>query len=59
MTPDGKLQEVRASRFTIMDYGETQPVASNETEQERQANRRVDLAIMANEELKTVARSKI
>jgi outer membrane protein OmpA-like peptidoglycan-associated protein len=47
--------DVNPSRFTIMGYGESQPVATNETAEGRQANRRVEVAIMANDELKKVA----
>lgn len=50
---------VAASRFTIMGYGETQPIADNATTAGRQANRRVELAIFANDELKDVAREKV
>lgn len=45
-------QSVDASRFTMMGYGEEQPVANNSTASGKQANRRVELAIMANEKLK-------
>jgi outer membrane protein OmpA-like peptidoglycan-associated protein len=45
-------------RFVIMGYGESQPVASNDTPEGRQANRRVEIAIMASEELKQEAREK-
>jgi outer membrane protein OmpA-like peptidoglycan-associated protein len=44
--------EVDPTRFSIMGYGESQPVATNETSEGRQQNRRVDLAVMANKELK-------
>jgi outer membrane protein OmpA-like peptidoglycan-associated protein len=51
-------QHVAATRFTIMGYGESQPVADNETARGRQANRRVDLAIMANDKLKSAAEKR-
>ena len=50
--------EVSSSRFTVMGYGESQPMVSNETAAGRQANRRVDLAIMANDKLKQAAEEK-
>lgn len=48
-------QGVNASRFKIVGYGETQPIATNETAYGRQQNRRVEIAIIANEELKQMA----
>ena len=47
--------EVQSSRFTTQGYGETQPVATNDTDEGRQSNRRVDVAIMANDKLKKIA----
>lgn len=47
---------VDRSRFQIKGYGETQPVATNDSETGRQQNRRVEVAIFANEELKEAAR---
>jgi len=49
---------VSTDRFTIMAYGESQPIADNETAAGRQANRRVDIAIMANDDLKDAAEKK-
>jgi len=43
-------QGVAAARITAVGRGETEPVADNETEAGRQANRRVEVAIFASEE---------
>jgi outer membrane protein OmpA-like peptidoglycan-associated protein len=50
--------QVNPARFTIMGYGESQPIATNDTSEGKQQNRRVDLAIMANDKLKKAAESK-
>ncbi len=46
---------VEAGRMTITWYGEMQPVADNDTVEGKQQNRRVEVAIMANDELKAAA----
>jgi outer membrane protein OmpA-like peptidoglycan-associated protein len=51
-----KGKGVRAGRITIKGYGETQPVTDNATPGGRQQNRRVEVAIFANEKLKKAAR---
>lgn len=53
-----EAQQVLPTRFTIMGYGEEQPVADNTTPEGRAANRRVELAIMANDKLKKEAQRK-
>lgn len=48
-------QTVDPTRFTVMAYGETQPVAPNDTPMNKALNRRVEVAIMANDKLKAAA----
>ena len=43
-------QGIRPSRVTTMGKGETDPVATNDTEEGRQLNRRVEVVIYASEE---------
>jgi outer membrane protein OmpA-like peptidoglycan-associated protein len=49
---------VASSRVNTMGYGESQPVADNATPEGKQANRRVEVAIMANDKLKKAAEEK-
>jgi outer membrane protein OmpA-like peptidoglycan-associated protein len=51
-------QAVNSGRFTVQGFGPSQPVASNDTPEGRAQNRRVEVAIWANEKLKKVAREK-
>jgi flagellar motor protein MotB len=51
--------EVLANRFKMMGYGPDQPVADNSSASGRQANRRVDIAIFANDKLKDAAEKKV
>lgn len=44
--------EVSGSRLSTMGYGEGQPVADNATSEGKRLNRRVEVAIMANDKLK-------
>ncbi len=47
--------DVTPGRMTIVGYGEEKPVASNNTVEGRQQNRRVEVAIWANDKLKKAA----
>jgi outer membrane protein OmpA-like peptidoglycan-associated protein len=51
-------QNVDAARFAVEGYGKSDPVASNDTAAGRAENRRVEVAIWANEKLKKVAKEK-
>jgi outer membrane protein OmpA-like peptidoglycan-associated protein len=46
---------VASSRITTQGYGSTQPIADNSTMEGKQANRRVEIAIYANEKMKKAA----
>ncbi len=52
------VRNVNAERFSVYGHGEFDPVAANDTENGRAQNRRVEVAIWANEKLKKVAREK-
>lgn len=49
--------DVDPERMTIIGYGETQPETTNSTVEGRQQNRRVEIAIYANEKLKRAAKN--
>lgn len=51
-------QNVNSGRFTTEGHGEAHPVATNDTAAGRAQNRRVEVAIWANEKLKKVAQEK-
>jgi outer membrane protein OmpA-like peptidoglycan-associated protein len=50
--------EVKSARFSTVGFGETQPIVTNETPEGRQKNRRVDIAVLANDKLKKAAQEK-
>ena len=51
-------QSVKSERFATEGHGETKPVATNDTAPGRAQNRRVEVAIWANEKLKEAAEKK-
>jgi len=53
-----QTRQVMPTRLNIQGYGEMQPIASNETAEGRQQNRRVEIAIFANDKLKKVAKEQ-
>lgn len=50
-----KSNGVAGNRITTVGYGENQPIASNDSEAGRTQNRRVEVAIFANDKLKRAA----
>ena len=52
-------QNVQSARFTVHGYGPDQPLGDNSSVEGRQTNRRVDLAIMANNKLKKIAQESV
>jgi len=50
--------EVKSARFSTAGYGEAQPIVMNDTPEGRQKNRRVDIAVIANDKLKKAAQEK-
>jgi outer membrane protein OmpA-like peptidoglycan-associated protein len=50
-----KLQGVNPSRLSVIGIGEMEPVSTNESAEGKQLNRRVEIAIFANEDLKAAA----
>jgi outer membrane protein OmpA-like peptidoglycan-associated protein len=51
-------QNVNSARIATEGYGKSSPIASNDTAEGRAQNRRVEVAIWANEKLKKVAEEK-
>jgi outer membrane protein OmpA-like peptidoglycan-associated protein len=49
------IKGISRARLTNVGYGETQPVADNNTESGRSQNRRVEVAIYANKKMKKAA----
>ena len=52
------IKNVNPERFAVQGYGESDPVARNDTADGRAQNRRVEVAIWANEKLKRAAEKK-
>jgi len=52
------IHNVNSGRFSVNGYGKSDPIASNDTVDGRAQNRRVEVAIWANEKLKKVAQEK-
>ncbi|HTF16581.1 MAG TPA: OmpA family protein [Chryseolinea sp.] len=50
-------QQVKTSRITTKGYGEKQPLVTNDTDAGKKSNRRVEVAIYANKEMKKLAKN--
>lgn len=53
-----KVHDISASRLTMVGYGEKAPRYTNDTEEGRAKNRRVDFLVVANEKMKQEARQE-
>jgi len=51
--------DVMSARFSTTGYGATQPIVLNDTPEGRQKNRRVDIAVIANDKLKKAAQEQV
>jgi outer membrane protein OmpA-like peptidoglycan-associated protein len=51
------MQGVSSSRFSVVGLGEGEPVASNDSSEGKRMNRRVEIAVFANDKLKNAAES--
>ena len=51
-------QDVPGARISTVGLGETNPIASNDTDYGRQQNRRVEVAVFANDKLKKAAQEQ-
>jgi outer membrane protein OmpA-like peptidoglycan-associated protein len=52
------MNEVTRARMITIGYGEDQPIADNSVPEGKALNRRVEVAIMANDDLKNAAERK-
>jgi outer membrane protein OmpA-like peptidoglycan-associated protein len=50
--------DVKSARFSTSGYGSKQPIVMNDTAEGRQKNRRVDIAVLADDKLKKAAQEK-